>query len=683
MKKHPILYESTEKSFMTNGIGVLSDALQCDVTEELNGMYELFLVYPLNGALMRELRNGRIIYADASKEMGCQPFRILRVNKLLNGLVNVYAVHISYDLSGIQLPPFDTAGISDGMSKIKPLSTSANDFKFESLMIDAPDPVTFTRKTPTSVRSYLMGAKNSLLQAYGGEFVFDGFQVRHAPRRGSDKGYRVRYGVNLIDLNQEESIENTYTGFYPYYKDEYMFMDLTETYDFMYPHEVDTSKLSGKIVNVGGTFGHSKIVNVDLSPMFELAPLSTDELREVAEKYKEANKIGIPTVSLDLRFESLKNLPEYSNIPTPEDVALGDTIHVDYVKIGVSATARVNSIVYDSLRHQTKRVAIGDVKNSIADSIVKSINTQKTPTISGDKLNLSGYVTFAGLGPNGTTEIDGGRIKTGEIKSQNYKKVGMILISSAEKEYPAGKYYFYPNMSDSYGGSDFEKRVGFVLKKSVPTGGKIVFKPNSNSIDTYKKDGTMIETASTYQLSINDYDHSYIEVEYGAYLSESGTMFDLNEGELISENFSLWKDGTVFVNGTIRSKDAAFGNMSFNDDGFLYGNRGNLFGGADDSALFLLDKGWLQFFATSDDGESAFFEVGASVIDNEPIIHLATRKPTENEYEYKYFSISMNKALACLTGGWKSTPFTGENENDVSEIVTKKDLINLGLIQEN
>lgn len=587
MKKHPILYESTEKSFMTNGIGVLSDALQCDVTEELNGMYELFLVYPLNGALMRELRNGRIIYADASKEMGCQPFRILRVNKLLNGLVNVYAVHISYDLSGIQLPPFDTAGISDGMSKIKPLSTSANDFKFESLMIDAPDPVTFTRKTPISVRSYLMGAKNSLLQAYGGEFVFDGFQVRHAPRRGSDKGYRVRYGVNLIDLNQEESVENTYTGFYPYYKDEYMFMDLTETYDFMYPHEVDTSKLVGKIMNVGGTFGHSKIVNVDLSPMFELAPLSTDELREVAEKYKEANKIGIPTVSLDLRFESLKNLPEYSNIPTPEDVALGDTIHVDYVKIGVSATARVNSIVYDSLRHQTKRVAIGDVKNSIADSIVKSINTQKTPTISGDKLNLSGYVTFAGLGANGTTEIDGGRIKTGEIKSQNYTESYILIFDSKTEIYHIGDnatgktFYFETRRISAALGDDFDYEnivaIGFEFKKDDFD----VRKHSRYSVRYYKKSNKAELVLSNEVVETTTGIYNFFAVDSvlinapAVVLSTAGTSIDLNNGNIVSESFSSNKQETYF-RGDINSNSGRIGGFFYNIYGDLYAPNADL-----------------------------------------------------------------------------------------------------------
>ena len=35
------LHESTEMSFTTNGLGALSDAITCEVTEERNGELEL------------------------------------------------------------------------------------------------------------------------------------------------------------------------------------------------------------------------------------------------------------------------------------------------------------------------------------------------------------------------------------------------------------------------------------------------------------------------------------------------------------------------------------------------------------------------------------------------------------------------------------------------------------------
>ena len=38
---NPVLYESTESTFETNGLGVLSDTISCQVIEERNGIFEI------------------------------------------------------------------------------------------------------------------------------------------------------------------------------------------------------------------------------------------------------------------------------------------------------------------------------------------------------------------------------------------------------------------------------------------------------------------------------------------------------------------------------------------------------------------------------------------------------------------------------------------------------------------
>ncbi len=36
----PIIYESSETDFISNGLGRLRDCMSCEVTEERNGIYE-------------------------------------------------------------------------------------------------------------------------------------------------------------------------------------------------------------------------------------------------------------------------------------------------------------------------------------------------------------------------------------------------------------------------------------------------------------------------------------------------------------------------------------------------------------------------------------------------------------------------------------------------------------------
>ena len=719
MSKYPILFEANETEFKTHGIGVLSDAVQCDVTEEINGIFELNMVYPSSGKYLKELKNNRLIYADASRELGNQPFRICRVTKLLNGLVNVYAQHISYDLSGIQLPPFETRGTTDGLQKIKTYSTTKNDYSFSTTVISEADN-TFSIETPKSVRNYLLGDKDSFLLAYGGEFTFDRFNVRHASSRGSDKGFRVKYGVNLVDLNQEESIEKTYTGIFPYYKDEYMFMDLTESYDLMYPHEVDTSKLSGKIMYADGTFAHTKIANVDLSPYFEIAPLATTELKEVAEQYIKDNSIGVPTVSLDVRFESLRNSPEYSNVIFLEDVFLGDTIHVDFVKLGVSSTGRINTIIYDSLRHKNKRVSVGDPKNNVADTLVsitnsvkgsetsilgvsrsvakinlltnenaasvellvetqkdgkkavkgsvlvEAINNQSTATIAADKVNLNGYVTVNSLKAGGSTVIDGSRIQTGQIVSQNFSDEFYLIKDDLSEALTAGAYYFTFDNSNMY--------YSFTTTQEVPKGGSIRFYQKNNKIETLYASETVIETLTATEGTLGSVSGYKIEPDDSSYFSELGTKIDLENGEIISKQFAVLSNGSSYFGGKLNTSHGRIGPFLLAPIGLYtqyptptYDSGGAVFlyaGGINyvSDRKYRNAEGWINLkigdmLSPDYGGDPHKFELS-------------------NENGQK---LLMNLSNANMIGTWKATPYKDPTKA-VSEIVTKQDLIDLGLI---
>lgn len=392
MSKYPILFDASESEFKTNGIGVLSDAVQCYVIEELNGIFELNMVYPQSGRYIKEIQNECIIYADASIELGFQPFRICRITKLLNGLINVYARHISYDLCGVQLPPFETLGSQDGMEKVKQYSTIENEYYFSTTM---QSNITFSTKEPRSVRSYLLNPKDSFLSTYGGEFTFDKHLVRHHSARGSDKGFRVKYGVNLIDLNQEENIEEMYTGIYPYYKNGDIFMDLTGTYNLSKSYEIDDETLSQKIIYAGGNFQKQKIKSVDLSDQFkdQDSDPTSDQLLSAARTYMSDQKIGVPSVSIEIQFENLSRFLEYKDIPASYDVFLGDTVSVLFVKIGISAKARTNRIEYDSLLHKIKSITVGDVKKGISDTIITAFNKM----VSYEDL-LGAYATLQDLG---------------------------------------------------------------------------------------------------------------------------------------------------------------------------------------------------------------------------------------------------------------------------------------------
>ena len=95
----PILFSWTawESGLRTgNGTGILMDAVSCTVTEEINGVYELTMKYPIAGIHGNEIRERDIVIAKPNIKQRAQPFRIYRMTRPIGGVFTVYARHISY-----------------------------------------------------------------------------------------------------------------------------------------------------------------------------------------------------------------------------------------------------------------------------------------------------------------------------------------------------------------------------------------------------------------------------------------------------------------------------------------------------------------------------------------------------------------------------------------------------------
>lgn len=373
------LYEANETEFNHNGLGVLSDAADAEVTEERNGAFELTMQYPSGGWLFSELKNRRIIYCPAYPGGTPQPFRIYRITKPMGGLVTVYAEHISYDLSGVMLSRFSAGSAAEAFAKLPQYAVGNNPFTF---FTDKSTQAVFQVTAPASIRSKLGGSEGSLLDVYGGEYVFDGFTVKLLNERGQNRGVSIRYGKNLTDLTQEENIQSVYTGVYPYWAKEEDYFELPE-----------------KTVNAEGNFGFTRLMPLDLSSEFEEKP-SAEQLRAKAQEYMKANKTGVPKVSLTVSFFPLEQSEEYKDLALLETVYLCDTVNVAFSALGVSATAKVVKTVYDVLRKRYRSIELGDAKSNIADTIVKQEQEiQKKPSYSAleDAIkNATNWITNGG-----------------------------------------------------------------------------------------------------------------------------------------------------------------------------------------------------------------------------------------------------------------------------------------------
>lgn len=364
-----ILYDHDEEAFTSNGLGALSDAASCTVTEERNGGYEVEMEYPLTGSHFSDIQKRRILYVKPNPYDDPQPFRIYSITKPINGIVTVHAAHLSYDTSGsiVKLFPADAGSASAAMSYLKNFSVPSTPFTF---FTNVGKSGTMSVPKPSSIRSLLGGSDGSILDTFGGEYLFDKWNISLLESRGSNRGVTIRYGKNMTDLEQEENDTDFYTGVYPFWYSESEDGGLV------------TLSANDGIVNAPGNYDFVKIMPLDLSSE-DFGKETTDsegytttiekpteaELLAAAQKYIANNKIGIPKVSLDVSFVMLAQTEEYKDFARLETVKLCDTVTVEFEKLGVKTTAKCIKTVYNVLTDKYDSIELGEPKSSLAETV--------------------------------------------------------------------------------------------------------------------------------------------------------------------------------------------------------------------------------------------------------------------------------------------------------------------------
>lgn len=310
----PILFNSNETDFTTNGLGGLSDVISCLVYEDRNGMYELEMEYMVNGEHYSELANGMIIYCIPSYGASPQPFRIYEITEYLDGTANIKAEHISYDLNYVPVKPFTATGMTNILSKITENSLETNRFSFTSNITDSS--LAFILNAPTSVRTCLGGdEEESLLGAISmqsdeePEFEWDKFNVKIWDHRGADNGVSIRYAKNLTDLTKTMNSVNLVNGC----------IAVWSTYDGSIVLYSDTQRNSLELP-------YPRTIIFDASRYFDTEPTKS-QLNQIAQEYINLVPLG-PKANLKVSFVDISSTEEYKDISNLEHIKLCDTVTV-------------------------------------------------------------------------------------------------------------------------------------------------------------------------------------------------------------------------------------------------------------------------------------------------------------------------------------------------------------------
>ena len=366
----PILFEYNETSFSTNGIGRLSDATSCIVTEERNGEYELEMEYPEGGQHANDIEVERIIWAKPAALIDPQPFRIYKITKPLNQLFKVYARHISYDLNYITVNP--CGPYASNLLALQGMVANANGIgNFVLGTVGSGPTASFSVTEPASFRNWIGGREGSILDVYGGELEWDKFTIKLHAARGINRGLVLRYGKNITDISKEQGIDHTISGVCP-------FMRAGDgSVITLQQHVVWRSTITQPARAVGMDFSQY----IDEQAIREAHPDETDQqinarlvaaLQTAAEAYVANELPASPTDNIEISFVNLGDTEEYKDMAALfTQAALCDTVTIIYPRLDIQTTAKIIKTEYNVLQERFEKLTIGKARATLGDKLTE------------------------------------------------------------------------------------------------------------------------------------------------------------------------------------------------------------------------------------------------------------------------------------------------------------------------
>ena len=366
------VHNRAAQTFTATGLAVLDrEIIDPVVTEELNGGFTLRFNYPADGPAAQHLVLENIVATPAPGIQSRQGFRITEVTTTLDGLLEITAHHVFYDLAANLVADTFVVNKTAKAALDQILGAANSKHGFTASSSD-----TSTRASARIVRQPLAAAildakaDNSFVSRWGGELALDNWYIHHAPRRGRDAGVVIRDRKNLAGYESELDYKTVVTRILPVGYDGLLlpelYVDSPRIGDYIAPRV--------KVIR----YGSVKAIKDAEKPREDELPLpqAYEKLRQLAKAEFSSRHVDQPHCAYKISLVDLASTKEYEGFRDLETVALGDTVTVHHTDLNVALTVRVVSYEFDPLAGEYISIELGSVAAKFTD-ITHTINTAR------------------------------------------------------------------------------------------------------------------------------------------------------------------------------------------------------------------------------------------------------------------------------------------------------------------
>lgn len=217
---------------------------------------------------------------------------------------------------------------------------------------------------------------NAFTKRWGGEILYNNYEVIVNERVGADRGVHVVYGKNIVKDGFSEIIDMTdvVTRIVPKAYNGYMI-------------EGEAPWVDSPIIDKYPTVHYGVITFDDVKMRADASEddeangvivCDTQEQLEKAltDKCIEQFDAGVdkPSITIEVNMELLQNTELYDDVKELETVSLGDTAHCSHSKLEIVTDARAIELTWDAVRNKVTSVKLGDFQYNFLDNASSVMN---------------------------------------------------------------------------------------------------------------------------------------------------------------------------------------------------------------------------------------------------------------------------------------------------------------------
>lgn len=253
--------------------------------------------------------------------------------------------------------------------------------------------------------------ENSFVNRWGGEIIYDNYNATINKRIGGDYGVQVLYGKNIVKDGFSETVDmsdvvtrivpKAYNGYMLEGDEPWIDSSLIEKYPTAH-YGVMTFEDVKMRTDASEDDEENGAIICDTQEELEKA------LKKKCEEQFEAD-VDKPKITIEADMELLQNTELYDDVMELEKVSLGDTVHCNHSKLGITSDARVIELEWDAAKNKMKSVVLGDFQynflsnaSSVMNRVEQAIRTDGTligqqviGIINGVKAQLKAQSTVA------------------------------------------------------------------------------------------------------------------------------------------------------------------------------------------------------------------------------------------------------------------------------------------------